>query len=73
MADSEIVCQKCGYKFGEMVQVGDCSWANIGGVLTNYHHGVCAVCGQEFYWSISGQQLSRLVKRTLEQRKKYLN
>lgn len=66
-----IECQKCGHKIGYTIKIDDQTWPVVGGVLVDYIKGVCVHCGQEFYWSITEQQLSRLVKRTLEQRKKY--
>lgn len=66
-----IECQKCGHIIGHTVQIGEQSWPVIGGVLVDYIKGVCTHCGQEFYWSITEQQLSRLVRNALEQRKKY--
>lgn len=66
-----IECQKCNHQIGQMEKIGEQSWPVIGGVLVDYIKGVCTYCGQEFYWSITEQQLSRLVRNVLEQKKKY--
>lgn len=68
-----IACQKCGNKIGHTVNINDETWPVVGGVMVDYLKGVCVECGEVFFWSVAEQQLSRLVRRSLEQRKKYRN
>lgn len=69
--NTTIECEKCGNKIGQMGRVGAHECLVVNGIAVNAMKGACVHCGQEFYWSISEQQLSRLIGRTLEQRKKY--
>ena len=71
MAETIIVCQKCGQKIGHTVKIDGESWPVVGGVMVDYIKGVCVECGEVFFWSVVEQQLSRLIKHSLEQRKKY--
>ena len=70
MAETIIVCQKCGNKIGHTEIIGGHECLVVNGIAVNVMKGACIACGEEFYWSISEQQLSKLIKLVLEQRKK---
>lgn len=60
----KIHCNECKRELGNCVTVpgSDIEFLQLGGVLLRKAHGVCPHCGAAFYWSVSDQQLERLVR-----------
>ncbi len=65
-----VTCKKCGAMIGHLEDVSGQQWLKVNGVIVRSMHGVCALCGDEFHWSLSDRMLSELVNRVMEMRKK---
>lgn len=60
---------KCGAELGRLVDVQGTSLLLMGSGLCREWHGVCAVCGKEFHWSVRDQLLESLLKRVINSTK----
>jgi hypothetical protein len=73
ITDRKITCNQCGRVIGQVVEVDDQEWLQVGseagGVIARSCHGVCASCGAIFNWHIADQMLSELVQKALQMRK----
>lgn len=58
----QIRCKRCHRLIGELVEVDGQEWLSVNSVLITVMRGSCT-CGEEFHWSISEQQLARLIER----------
>lgn len=60
-----IKCE-CGNVLGHEIVIAGLERLQIGGVVVQSAHGVCAKCGREFHWSMSEKMLARLIIRVKE-------
>ena len=65
-----IRCGKCGRVLGYYKQIDNRVWLAIGNLVLRTLSGMC-VCGKEFYYTASNEQLERLVNRIMENRQEY--
>lgn len=64
-----IECQKCGKEIGIIEKVEGQELLKIGSIKYTFSRGVCD-CGEPFYWDVGQQALARLIRRSLEQKKR---
>ncbi len=65
-----IRCGKCGRVLGYYKQVGNRVWLAVGNLVLKSLSGRC-ICGREFYYTASEEQLARLVNRIMKNRQEY--
>lgn len=61
---------ECRADMGMIVEVDRVELLKIGNSITRSHHGVCAICGAEFHWSVGDRALWMLVTHAIELRGK---
>lgn len=68
IADSMIVCTRCGSTVGELITVGKSTWIKIGLISARIVRGICSDCGRPFNYDASDKQLSDLIARVKKNR-----
>ncbi len=67
MADDNNVVRcanpNCRAEMGRLMDVSGVDLLQMGGGLCREWHGVCAVCGKEFHWSVRDQAFEKLLNR----------
>lgn len=72
MASGNIVrCPKCQKEIGREYIVDDIAFFDTGELIVRRIEASCKQCGENIYWVVPDVKLQRLIKRVLEQRKKY--
>ncbi len=64
--NQQIVRCKCGEPIGSITIRGNIEFLHVGGILAREVHGICAVCGQYFNWSVSDRLLERIIDKITE-------
>lgn len=58
-----ISCSKCGCIVGRAIDIDGEDLIQIGSLVISEVHGNCAICGEEFHYSLNQRRLERLIKR----------
>lgn len=69
----KVVCPKCGNEIGREYYIDGVAFLECGGMIIRRADANCKQCGEDFHWVVPDIKLQRLIKRVLEQRKKYDN
>jgi hypothetical protein len=61
--DIVLVCGEYGQKIGDLVQMNNRTWLQVGEHKLSYGHGPCGRCNHLWHWNSNEMRLKRLVTR----------
>lgn len=59
--DTALVCGECGQKIGNLVQVNNRTWLQVGEHELSYGHGRCGHCKHLWHWDSNEMRLKKLI------------